>query len=62
MWLDILVQMLGDGPRDLLKHLLTANLFFDFLSIVVLNVGVVMIIQALERFGIHQPGDALPVE
>ena len=43
MWVDILVQMLGDGPRDLLKHLLTANLFFDFLLIVVVNVGVAMI-------------------
>lgn len=33
--LDAMVQILGDGQRDLLKHLFSANLFFDLALIAV---------------------------
>jgi hypothetical protein len=42
-WVDMLIQMLGDGPRDLLKHLFIANLLFDFLLIATLNIAVALV-------------------
>lgn len=36
-WIDSFVQILGDGQRDLTKHLLVANLFFNFLLLAVIN-------------------------
>ena len=36
-WIDMFVQILGDGQRDLTKHLLVANLFFNFLLLAVIN-------------------------
>lgn len=46
-WVDLLIQMLGDGPRDLLKHLLIANLLFDFLLIATLNIGLALLLNKI---------------
>ena len=45
-WADAMVQILGDGQRDLLKHLFTANLFFDFALIAVIKIGIVLFLQS----------------
>jgi hypothetical protein len=45
--IDAMVQILGDGQRDLLKHLFTANMFFDFALIANVNIGIALFIHSL---------------
>jgi hypothetical protein len=44
LWIDMFVEILGDGQRDLLKHLVMPNMFFDFLLIAVVNIAVGLLI------------------
>jgi hypothetical protein len=43
-WLDSFVEIWGDGPRDLLKHLFMPNMFFDFLLIAIINMTIGLVI------------------
>lgn len=38
-WVDSMVEIWGDGQRDLLKHLVMPNMFFDYLWIAALNLA-----------------------
>ena len=40
-FIDMNVQVLGDGRADIIKHLFLANLLFDLAAIAALNVGVI---------------------
>jgi hypothetical protein len=40
-FIDMNVQVLGDGRADIVKHLFLANLLFDLAAIAALNVGVI---------------------
>jgi hypothetical protein len=44
---DSLVEIWGDGQRDLLKHLFMPNMFFDFLLISVVNIAIGQVIYPL---------------
>ena len=47
--LDCFVELVGDGQRDLLKHLLLPNLLFDFLFIAAANTGAIMVWRWINR-------------
>ncbi len=42
-FVDLTVQVLGDGQADIIKHLFLANVLFDLAAIAALNVGVITI-------------------
>ena len=37
LWIDSYVEILGDGQRDLLKHLFIPNILFDLSGLAILN-------------------------
>jgi hypothetical protein len=46
-WADLIVEIWGDGQRDLLKHLFLPNMFFDYLLIAAINI---LLVLGFERF------------
>jgi hypothetical protein len=56
MIIDGYVEVLGDGHRDLLKHMLVPNLLFDFAWLTVFSAALTVGLQRLKGNPLHKLG------
>jgi len=48
-FVDLTIQVLGDGRADIIKHLFLANVLFDLAAMAALNVGVITIMDWIQN-------------